>query len=77
MILSRKGPWRARRGTPRVCSQHLSSNAHPTLLCPQGTHVLQLEIPHGPLISGLLSQEVNCEVTVVDRDGVCWPVMLT
>lgn len=47
------------------------------LPCPLGTHVLQLEFPPGPLILGLLCQEVDGDVTVGDRRRVGWPVVLT
>lgn len=44
---------------------------------PLGTHVLQLEFPPGPLILGLLCQEVDGDVTMGDRGGGGWPVVLT
>ena len=49
--------------------------SHPPSLA--GTHVLQLEVPRGPLALGLLGQEVDGDVTVGDRGGVSWPVVLT
>lgn len=39
--------------------------------------MLQLEFPLRPLILGLLSQQVDHDVTVGDGGRVCWPVMLT
>lgn len=39
--------------------------------------MLQLEFPSGPLILRLLCQEVDGDVTVGDRRGVGWPVVLT
>lgn len=42
-----------------------------------GTHVLQLEFPRGPFILRFLCQEVDGDVTVGDRRGVDWPVVLT
>lgn len=39
--------------------------------------MLQLEFPPGPLILRLLCQEVDGDVTVSNRRGVGWPVVLT
>lgn len=47
----------------------MATPPHPVL----GTHVRQL----GPLIFGLLGQEVDSDVTTGDRGGVGWPLMLT
>lgn len=44
---------------------------------PQGTHVLQLEFPLGPLILRLLGQEVDGDVTTDDQGRFCRPVTLT
>lgn len=39
--------------------------------------MLQLEFPPGPLVLRFLCQEVGGDVTVGDRRGVDWPVVLT
>lgn len=51
----------------------MATPPHPVL----GTHVLQLEFALGPLIFGLLGQEVDSDVTTGDGAGVGWPLMLT
>lgn len=39
--------------------------------------MLQLEFPPGPLLLRFLCQEVDGDVTMGDRDGVAWPIVLT
>lgn len=60
--------------TGRGESQFLCLSHQP---CPLGTHMLQLEFPPGPLLLRLLCQEVDGDVTMGDRGGAGWPVVLT
>lgn len=70
VIFIGKQTMRTRRGESRVlCLSHQP--------CTLGTHMLQLEFPPGPLLLRFLCQEVDGDVTMGDRDGVAWPVVLT